>query len=93
MSLKYSIKFTKIGNKNNKTFFLKRILDKKKIIKKTEKKKEKTDRIIKDRKISVIWTYFSKGEDRTKEIREIKKNYQQNKLRDIRTLFEQEEEN
>ena len=67
MLLKYSIKFTKIGNKNNKTFFLKRILDKKKIIKKTEKKKEKTDRIIKDRKISVIWTYFSKGEDRTKE--------------------------
>ena len=51
-------------------FFLKRILDKKKIIKKTEKKKK--NRIIKDRKIRVIWTYFSKGEDRKKEITEIK---------------------
>ena len=73
MSLKYSLKFTKIGNKNNKTFFLERILDKKKIIKKAEMKKEKTDRIIKDRKIRVIWTYFSKGENRKKKIREIKK--------------------
>ena len=73
MSLKYSIKFTKVGNKNNKNFFLKRILDKKKIIKKAEKKKEKADRIIKDRKIRVIWTYFSKAEGRKKEIREIKK--------------------
>ena len=71
MLLKYSIKFTKIGNKNNKMFFLKRILDKKKIIKKTEKKKK--NRIIKDRKIRVIWTYFSKGEDRKKEITEIQK--------------------
>ena len=58
MSLKYSIKFTKIGNKNSKTFFLKRIFDKKKIIKKAEKKKEKTDRIINNRTIRVIWTYF-----------------------------------
>ena len=68
MSLKYSIKFTKIGNKNNKAFFLKRFLDKEKIIKKAEKKNEKTDRIIKDRKLELFGHIFKKEKTERKKL-------------------------
>ena len=67
MLLKYSIKFTKIGNKNNKTFFLKRILDKKKIIKKTEKKKEKTEQL-RIEKLELFGHIFQKEKTERKKL-------------------------